>query len=79
MEIIVTHENADCDAFASVVGAGLLYPGARLVLQRKVSPRVRDYLALHKDHWPIERYDRVDQSAVTRMVVVDVAATQPAA
>lgn len=72
MEVIVTHSNADCDAFASLVGASLLYPEATIVLGRRVSPRVRDFLALHREHFEHMRYDELDADAVQRVIVVDV-------
>ena len=72
MEIVVTHRNADFDALASQVAAAKLYPGAVMVRTRQVSPSVRDFLALHKEHFELVPSNEVDQDAVTRLIVVDV-------
>ncbi len=74
--VILTHENADFDAVAALVGAAKLYPDAVAVLPRKVNRNVRHFLTLygadlplvHADelHGRIERVTLVDtQSAVT--------------
>jgi len=70
--IIVTHDNADFDAIASMVAASKLRPEATMVLGRRVGRVVRDFLALHKDHFVFERASRVDLDAVRRWTVVDV-------
>lgn len=72
MDWIATHEYADFDAYASMVAAGRLYDGARLMLGRRVIPPVKEFLALHKDRFPAVRYSRVDPHDVDRLVVVDV-------
>lgn len=70
-EIIVPHELADFDAFASAVAAQKLYPDAVIVLGRRVSPGLRDYLALHRDRFQTARFHQIDQAAVQRLIVVD--------
>lgn len=72
MEIVVTHDMADFDALASAVAAQKLNPAARIVLGRQIGREVRTFLALHKDRFPSIRVTSLDQSAVTRMIVVDV-------
>lgn len=72
MEIIVTHDNSDFDAFSSMVAATHLYPGARMVLGKRTAKSVRDYLALHKDRFETLRFEEFDHEAVTRLIVVDV-------
>ena len=72
MEIIVTHRNADFDALAAQVAAAKLYPKAAMVRTRQVSPSVRDFLALHKEHFELVPYNEIDQDEVTRLIVVDV-------
>lgn len=71
MDWIATHEYADFDAFASMVAAGHLYEGSRLMLGRRVIPPVKRFLALHKDRFPAVRFSRVDPQEVDRLVVVD--------
>ncbi|TVR04744.1 MAG: CBS domain-containing protein [Deltaproteobacteria bacterium] len=72
MHIVVSHPNADLDAFASVIAASRLYPGSVPVRSVMLSPVVRAFLALHKDRFPTTRSDEVDAESVTRMTVVDV-------
>ena len=72
MEIIVTHRNADFDALASQVAVAKLFPSAVMVRTRQVSPAVRDFLALHKEHFELVPYNEIDQDQVTRLIVVDV-------
>ena len=72
MDIIVTHRNADFDALASQVAAAKLYPGAVMVRTRQVSPPVRDFLALHKEHFELVSYTDIAQERVERLTLVDV-------
>lgn len=74
MHLIVTHDNADFDAIASLLGAAKLYPGAVPVIPRRVNRNVRDFLNLYWDEFPfiwpqdlsVGKSDRV-----TRMTLVD--------
>lgn len=70
--IIVTHDNSDFDAIASMVAASKLRPDATMVLGRRVGRVVRDFLALHKDHFVFRRANAVDLDEVRRWTVVDV-------
>lgn len=69
--IIVTHHNADLDALACLVAAQRLYPGAIPVIPTFVSPGVRRYLALHKDHLNIATIAEVS-GPVDEVIIVDV-------
>lgn len=72
MRIAFTHNNADCDGFASLVGLRALYPGLRIVLGQRVAPRVKRLLALHREFVrPMPRED-VDLAALELAVVADV-------
>lgn len=72
MDVIITHANADFDAFASQVAAQMLYPEAHIVLGRRVGRPVRDFLALHKDRFKPVRFTELDLTEVTRVILVDV-------
>jgi tRNA nucleotidyltransferase (CCA-adding enzyme) len=72
MDIIITHRFADFDALASQVAAAKLYPGAIMIGAGGVSPIVRKFLALHKDHFELTQVKDINLSDVTRMIVVDV-------
>ncbi len=70
MDIIISHVNADFDAFASMVAAKRLYPGARLVFPGSQEKKVRDFIdSFH----PVEvtRLKDLDVSEVRRAVIVD--------
>ncbi|MEM1348524.1 MAG: DHH family phosphoesterase, partial [Myxococcota bacterium] len=69
--IVITHHYADLDALASMVGAARLYGGTP-AKGRAIHPMVRNYLALHKDHFPLVPYDQIDPELVERVIVVDV-------
>lgn len=72
MDLIVTHDSSDFDAFASMVAASKLYPGARLSLGRRQSPAVRRFLSLHRDVFETIRYNEIVAEEVGRLIVVDV-------
>lgn len=72
MDVIVTHDMSDFDAFASCVAAQKLYPGAVVALRRRLSGAVHDFLALHRDRFPTVPEREVDPGGVRLLVVVDV-------
>jgi tRNA nucleotidyltransferase (CCA-adding enzyme) len=74
MHLIVTHDNADFDAIASLLGAAKLYPGALPVIPRRVNRNVRDFLHLYWDEFPfvwVQDVPTGKSSRVTRMTLVD--------
>jgi tRNA nucleotidyltransferase (CCA-adding enzyme) len=72
VQIIVTHDMSDFDALASAVAARRLYPGAEVVLGRRLAPPVRDFLSLHRDRFPVLRATDLNPDEVHRMIIVDV-------
>lgn len=72
MDVVVTHDMSDFDAFASCVAAERLYPGATIVLGRTLGKPLRRFLALHEDRFATIRYSELDAERVTRLIVVDV-------
>ena len=73
MELVLTHDNADFDALAALVGAKKLYPGARMVLGAGGGgAELRAFLALHRDRFPTMLPLEIDADAVTRVILVDV-------
>jgi tRNA nucleotidyltransferase (CCA-adding enzyme) len=52
MEVILTHEQADFDAIASLLGAYLLNPKARPVLPRRFNRNVRTFLTFYETDLP---------------------------
>lgn len=73
MELIVTHDNADFDALAALVGGRKLYPEAHMVFGAGGGgAELRAFLALHRDRFPMLAPAEIDAAAVTRVVLVDV-------
>ena len=70
--VIVAHPNADFDAFAGMLAAQLLYPGARLCLHGGVNRNVREFYNLHADEIPIIEPSALERDSVRRMVLVEV-------
>ena len=73
MEVITSHIQADFDAFASMVAAGLLYPDAVLVFPGAQEKNLRDYLAEAPSEITasLSRLRDIDLESVTRLIVVD--------
>lgn len=71
MEVILTHEHADFDAVASMVGLARLVPGAVPVLPMAVNANVRDFITLYGRQLPLRRRDEVGRGPVTHAWVVD--------
>jgi len=72
MHIILTHENADFDAIASLLGAYKLYPNARPVLPRRVNGNVQSFLALYGTGLPFVDPDTLPRGQhVQRVILVD--------
>lgn len=71
MNLILTHEQADFDAIASLVAANLLDPEALAVLPRRVNRNVRAYLTLYQDKLPFVEFDDLSRKRVKRLTLVD--------
>ncbi len=71
MDLITTHINADFDALSSLVAAGKLYPGARLLLPGSQEKAVRNFLALIKDRIRLEKEKTCIYDDITRLIIVD--------
>ena len=70
--VVVSHPNADFDAFAGMLAAQLLYPGARICLHGGVNRNVREFYNLHADQIPAVEPSALERDAVRRMVLVEV-------
>ena len=70
-ELIVTHANADFDAFGSALAARRLYPGAVIRLPGGVNRNVRAFIALHADELAIPDPARIELDAVERVIVIE--------
>jgi tRNA nucleotidyltransferase (CCA-adding enzyme) len=70
--LVVSHPNADFDAFAGMLAAQLLYPGSRLCLHGGVNRNVREFYNLHADEIPAVEPSALERDSVRRMVLVEV-------
>src|SRR5436190_4816703 len=70
--LILSHANVDFDAFAGMLAAQLLYPGARVCLHGGVNRNVREFYNLHADQIPSVEPSAVDRDSVRRVVLVEV-------
>jgi tRNA nucleotidyltransferase (CCA-adding enzyme) len=71
VHLIITHEQADFDAVASLLGAKLLYEQAFAVLPRRVNRNVRAFLTLYRDQLPFAEFRDLPRQDVTRVTLVD--------
>jgi tRNA nucleotidyltransferase (CCA-adding enzyme) len=72
MQIILTHENADFDAVASLLGAAKLNPGARPVLPRHVNRNVQAFLVLYGAQLPFITQELLPRGQhIRRVILVD--------
>ncbi|PPS42362.1 CBS domain-containing protein [Chroococcidiopsis sp. TS-821] len=71
MDLILCHTTADFDALGAAVGVARLLPGAKIVLTGGSHPAVRDFLALHRDEYPLIERRAVHPEQIRSLVVVD--------
>ena len=72
MKVILTHENADFDAIASLLGASKLFPAATPVLPRRVNRNGRAFLALYGAELPFVQPDDLPRRRkIRRAILVD--------
>ena len=72
MDVILTHENADFDAVASLLGASRLFPAATPVLPRRINRNGRAFLALYGAELPlIDPDDLPRRRKIRRAILVD--------
>lgn len=71
MYLILCHTTADFDALGAAVGLSRLHPGSRIVLTGGCHPTVRDFLALHRDEYPLIERRSVNLKQIRSLAVVD--------
>ncbi len=71
MDLILCHTTADFDTLGAAVGMTQLLPGARIVLTGGAHPAVRDFLALHRDEYPLIERRAVKPEQIRTLVIVD--------
>ncbi len=78
MDAILTHENADFDALAALLGAKKIYPTAIPILPRRMNRNVRDFCALYGDALPFAHPDDLTRHHLRQVVIVDTQGIQSA-
>lgn len=78
MDAILTHENADFDAVAALLGAKKIYPDARAILPRRLNRNVRDFLALYRDALPFTHAEDLPKEKFRQVLIVDTQSVQSA-
>ncbi|NEQ50531.1 MAG: CBS domain-containing protein [Leptolyngbya sp. SIO3F4] len=71
MDLILCHTTADFDTLGAAVGVACLYPGSRIVLTGGAHPAVNNFLALHRDEYPLIERRAVTISMIRSIVIVD--------
>src|SRR5918999_3860051 len=71
VDVIVTHANTDFDAFAAMLAARRLYPGAVVALSGSLNRNVRDFYRLHAEELDIAEPGRVEIDDIRRLIVVE--------
>ncbi len=72
MQVILTHENADFDAVASLLGAHKIYPNAPAVLPRRINRNVQAFLALYRAELPFIAPQELPRGRhIRRAILVD--------
>lgn len=71
MQLIMTHENADFDAIASLLAAHRLYPQATPLLPRRVNRNVEQFLTLYWDALPFVRPSDWHKRKISEVLLVD--------
>jgi len=71
VEVVLTHENADFDAIASLVGAAKLFPASVPVLPRRINRNVLAFLALYGAELPLVGPDDLPGGRIHRALLVD--------
>lgn len=71
MRLILTHEQADFDAIAALLGAYLLDEGAYPVLPRRINRNARSFLTLYGADFPFLDPRDLPQGAVEMVTLVD--------
>lgn len=71
MDAILTHENADLDALASLAAAKKLYPEAVALLPRRMNRNGRDFLTLYGDPFQFTLQEQAPRRRFKRILLVD--------
>ncbi|MGK7885227.1 MAG: CBS domain-containing protein [Crocosphaera sp.] len=71
MDLILCHQTVDFDALGAAVGLSRLRVGSRIVLSGGAHPKVKDFLALHRDEIALIELRSVNPKQIRHLIVVD--------
>jgi tRNA nucleotidyltransferase (CCA-adding enzyme) len=71
MDLVLCHTTADFDTLGAAVGLCVLRPGTRIVLTGGCHPTVRDFLALHRDEYPLIERRSVNPQQIRSIAILD--------
>lgn len=71
MQIILTHEQADFDAIASMLGASILQKEAYAILPNYLNRNVRNFLHLYAAELPFTNRDQLPKKPIQSVTLVD--------
>ncbi|MBW4515666.1 MAG: CBS domain-containing protein [Timaviella obliquedivisa GSE-PSE-MK23-08B] len=71
MDLILCHTTADFDTLGAAIALSLLQSGSKVVLAGGSHPTVRDFLALHRDEYPLIERRSVNPQEIRALFVVD--------
>ncbi len=71
MDLVLCHQIADFDTLGAAVGLARLYPGTKIVLTGGTHPKVGEFLAYHRDEYPLIEARAVDPTQLRQVWVVD--------
>src|ERR687895_1560971 len=70
-DVIATHGNTDFDAFAAMLAARRLYPGAVVCIAGRRNRSVREFYRLYADELDVVEASRLEPGAIRRLIVVE--------
>jgi len=71
LQIILTHENADFDGIASLLGASKLWPDAVAILPTRLNRNVAGFIMLYRSALPFAERDALSEKDVRSVILVD--------
>ena len=71
MQVILTHEQADFDAVASLLGAALLQKDASAILPSVMNRNVRNFIHIYSADLPLIKLEVLPKGSINRVTLVD--------
>jgi tRNA nucleotidyltransferase (CCA-adding enzyme) len=71
VQIILSHQNADFDALASMLGATKLFDHALPVLPERMNRNVNEFLALYRSALPFVNWQDIRIDSIERVILTD--------